>query len=195
MREGSWRCSRKGVKIGSALSATHGQGGQAVLEDLLEAEELQNAQIDAGVEAQSALVGPDGGVELHPIPPVDLDVPVVIGPRHAELDDALRLDHALKQRMALIAGVGFNERYDGLGDLFNSLDELGLVGIPALGLGHERLDAGVLHDDGDVSIDVLCESSAMGCQMDTPCPDCFSPMGLFTSPLTGNAFGRRPRGG
>ena len=168
-----------GVEIGSALSAAHGKGGQAVLEDLLEAEKLQDAQIDARVETQATLVGSDGGVELHPVAPVDLDVPVVIGPRHAELDDALRLNHSLEQRMALISGIGFNKGNDGLGDLFNRLDELGLVGIPALGLGHERLDAGVLHDDGDVSIDVRCECSVAGCQVDTSQHECLWTFDLF----------------
>ena len=42
--------------------------------------------------------------------------------------------------MALVFGVTLNERNDGLCDLFNSLQELRLVGIAALGLGHKRLD-------------------------------------------------------
>src|SRR5271169_6668241 len=42
----------------------HGQRGQRVLEDLLKGEELQDAQIDRGMEAQAALVGADGAVHL-----------------------------------------------------------------------------------------------------------------------------------
>ena len=46
------RVPHLGVEVASALAAAHGQRGQAVLEDLLKAEELDDAQRDARVEAQ-----------------------------------------------------------------------------------------------------------------------------------------------
>ena len=47
-----------GVKVGAALAAAHGKGGQAVLEDLLQTQELEHTQGDRRVKAQAALVGP-----------------------------------------------------------------------------------------------------------------------------------------
>jgi len=73
-----------GVEIGAALAAAHRQRGQRVLEDLLEAEELQNAEGDRGVETQAPLIGADGAVELHAIAPVHLHFSAVIHPRHAK---------------------------------------------------------------------------------------------------------------
>ena len=86
-----------GVEVRAALAAAHGKGGQGVLEDLLEAQELQHAERDGGVEAQAALVGADGGVVLDAEAAIDLDLAGVVDPRDAELDDALGFDDALKQ--------------------------------------------------------------------------------------------------
>ncbi len=49
-----------GVEVGAALAAADRQAGQGVLEDLLEAEELDDAEVDGRVEAQAALVGAEG---------------------------------------------------------------------------------------------------------------------------------------
>ena len=51
-----------GVEVGASLAAAHGQGGEGVLENLFKAQELQNAEVHAGVEAEAALVRPDGAV-------------------------------------------------------------------------------------------------------------------------------------
>jgi len=48
-----------------------------------------------GVEAQAALVGAEGAVELHPHAPVDVDLAPIVLPRHPEDDLALRLADAL----------------------------------------------------------------------------------------------------
>ena len=53
-----------GVEVRAALAAAHRQRGQGVLEDLLEGQELQHAEVDRRVEAQPALVGADGAVHL-----------------------------------------------------------------------------------------------------------------------------------
>src|SRR6185503_6150532 len=53
-----------GVEVAAALAAAHGQRRQAVLEHLLEGEELQDAEVDAGVEAQPALVRTEGAAHL-----------------------------------------------------------------------------------------------------------------------------------
>lgn len=41
------------------------------------------------MEAEAALVGSQGRVELHAVPAVDLDLAFVVFPDNAELDDAL----------------------------------------------------------------------------------------------------------
>lgn len=46
------------------LASAHGQCGECVLEDLLEAQELDHTQGHGGVEAQASLVGANGTAEL-----------------------------------------------------------------------------------------------------------------------------------
>ena len=64
--------------------------GQSILEDLLEAQELEDRQVDGGVEAETALVRTEGRVELNAVALVDLALALVVLPDNAELDDALR---------------------------------------------------------------------------------------------------------
>ena len=45
------------IEVAAALAAAHGEGGEGVLEHLLEAEELDDGRGDARMEAQAALVG------------------------------------------------------------------------------------------------------------------------------------------
>ncbi len=132
-----------GVKVGATLAATHGKRGEGVLEDLLEAEELEHAERDGGVEAQATLVRADGGVELDAVATVDLDLAGVIHPRHAEHDDALGLDEALEQSGLLVLGVRVDGGLQGVEDLGGGLDELGLLGVAGLELVEDPL--GVRH--------------------------------------------------
>ena len=121
-----------GVEVRAALAATHGQAGQGVLEDLLEAEELDDRQVDGGVEAQAALVGAERGVVLDAEAAVHVDVALVVGPRDAELDLALGLDDAVDDRQVGVFGVTLGEGGDGQEDLVDGLVELGLGGVAAL---------------------------------------------------------------
>ncbi|MBG9885038.1 hypothetical protein ABE10_00240, partial [Bacillus toyonensis] len=84
------------VEVGSALASADALAGERVLEDLLEAEELDDRQVDRRMEAQPALVGAENRGELDPIAAVDLQTPGVVDPRHAEHDLSLRLDQALQ---------------------------------------------------------------------------------------------------
>ena len=111
------------------LAAAHGQGGQAVLEGLLEAEELQDALIDRRMEAQAALVGADGAVELDAVAAVHLDLALIIDPGHTEGDDALGLDQTLDQAGLLVLGMLLHHGLDALQHLADSLQELRLIGI------------------------------------------------------------------
>ena len=67
--------------------------GQSVFEDLLETQEFEDGQVHGRVEAEATFVRAKGGVELHPISPVDLHLILVVFPNHAELDDPLRDRH------------------------------------------------------------------------------------------------------
>ena len=82
-------------EIGSALTATHGQCGQRVLEGLLETEKLQDREVHRRVEPQSALVWANGAIELHTVANVHLYLTLVIDPGHTEGDDTFGLNDTL----------------------------------------------------------------------------------------------------
>ena len=117
------------VEVAPALAAADTLGGQSVLEDLLEAEELDDAGVDARVEAQTALVGSQSRVELDPEAALDVDLTRVIDPRDAEDDLALRLDEALEERSLGVGGVLGDDRLQGLQNLADRLVELGLAAV------------------------------------------------------------------
>src|SRR5690606_7592872 len=119
------------IEVGAALAAADGQAGEGVLEDLLEAEELHDAEVDARVEAQTALVGAEGGVVLDAETTVDLDSTLIVDPRDAEDDLALRLAQAHEDPVILILGVTGLHDLEGLEYLADCLVELGLTGVAA----------------------------------------------------------------
>ena len=118
-----------GVKVSAALAAAHGQAGQAVLEALLKAEELQDRQVDGGVEPQTALVGADGPVELAAPATVGMPLAIVVAPHHPEGEHTLRLHHTAQQIYLLILRVLFDDRLDGGENLLYGLHELRLVAV------------------------------------------------------------------
>src|SRR5690606_19597057 len=85
------------VEVAAALAAADAETGERVLEDLLEAQELDDPEVDRGVEAQAALVGAEGAVVFDPEAPVDVHATVVVLPRHPEDDLPLRLDQPLHE--------------------------------------------------------------------------------------------------
>src|SRR5262249_60156673 len=88
-------------------------------------------EVDARVEAEPALVGAEGAVELDPEAAVDVDLAVVGLPRHPEDDLALRLADALDDLLAAQLGVLAQERAEGGEALTHLLGELGLRGVAA----------------------------------------------------------------
>jgi hypothetical protein len=94
--------------------------GQSILEDLLEAQELQNGQIDRRVESKTAFVGAKSRVELDTISAVDLGLELVIFPDDTELDDPLRDRNDLES--FLVFRVFFEKRgmFEGGGQLWNT---------------------------------------------------------------------------
>ena len=82
-------------EVTAALATAHRQCGECILESLLESQELQNAQIDRRMEAQTALIRTDSTVELHTVTDVHLHLALVVHPRYTEGDDTLRFHDAL----------------------------------------------------------------------------------------------------
>ena len=118
-----------GVKVGAALAAADRQAGQGVLEDLLETEELDDAEIDRGVEAQAALVGAEGAVELDAETAVDMGIPFIVLPGNPEDDLALRLTEALDDLALQVLGVFDHDLAERFEDLAGRLMKLNLAGI------------------------------------------------------------------
>ena len=81
---------------------------QGILEYLLEAQELQDTEIDSRVESQSSLVWAQGRIELHTVSAVDLDLVLVIFPDDTELDDAFGNGDDLEG--GLVLGLLLEER-------------------------------------------------------------------------------------
>ena len=78
------------IEIGTALAAADRKPGQRILEDLLQTQEFDDAEIDRGMKAKSSLIGSDRRTVLHTVSVVHMDLSVIIYPRYAELDDSLR---------------------------------------------------------------------------------------------------------
>ena len=126
-----------GREVAAALGAAHGQRGEGVLEGLLEAEELQDAEVDGSVEADAALVRADGVVELYAVAYVVLYFALVVDPCHAEGDDAVGLDHALDDFVALEFGMLIVDVLYGHEHLFYGLKIFLLAGVLGLEVGHD----------------------------------------------------------
>ena len=129
-----------GIEVGAALAAAHGQRGERVLEDLLEGEELQDAEVDRGMEAQAALVGADGAVHLDAEAAVDLDVALIVHPRDAEHEDALGLRDALENPRRDVLGMSLQHKTQRLHDFLYGLVEFRLGGVLGLHQGHNIVD-------------------------------------------------------
>ncbi len=128
------------VEVRAALAAAHGQRGEGVLEDLLEGEKLEYADVYRRVEAQAALVWADGAVHLDAETAVDLDTALIVDPRHAEDDGALRLHHAFDDAGLHVVRVGFEEWPEAANHFFHRLVEFGLVGVALLQSGEKGIN-------------------------------------------------------
>ena len=123
-----------GVEVGTALGAAHGETCKTVFQRLLKTQELQYGQIDRGVEAQAALVGADGRVELNAVAAVYLHMTVVVHPGHTEAKDTFRLHEGLNDTLLLVFGVPGHEGLQALQHLQNSLVEFPLLGVACYNL-------------------------------------------------------------
>ena len=112
------------VEVGAALAAADALAGQRVLEDLLEAEELDDGAVHRRVEPQAALVRPQHGRELHAVGPLHLHLAGVVHPRHPEDDLPLRLDQPLQDAVLEIVRILGDDRNHRCEHLVDGLMEL-----------------------------------------------------------------------
>ena len=98
------------VEVRTALAAAHRQCGQAVLEDLLKAQELDNRCTNRRVQTQTALVRTNCRVELAAEATVYLYLAVVVYPRNTELDHTLRFYNTVDNAVGFIRRVLFYDR-------------------------------------------------------------------------------------
>lgn len=99
--------------------------GEGILENLLEAQELEDAQVDSRVETETSLVGTESRVVLNTEATVDLNLALVVLPDNTELDDTLWDGGDLK--CAPVLGVLLEQRavLEGRGELWDITVSLG----------------------------------------------------------------------
>ena len=144
-----------GVKVAAALAAADGQAGETVLQDLLKAQKFQDGQVYRRVEPQAALVGADGGVELHPVAAVHMDLTGIVSPRYPEGDDALRLHEPFQNAVLLQLGTAFHHGLQALQNFIDRLMKLLLVRVTGQNLLIDALAVFIVqHRIG--SFQILC---------------------------------------
>src|SRR5690554_942298 len=99
-----------GIEVGASLARAHRQGGECILEGLLESQKLENGHVDRRVETNAALVRTNGRVVLDAITAINTHLTGIIYPRHTKLNGALRLNETLEQTVLSVTRVLLNER-------------------------------------------------------------------------------------
>ena len=102
------------------------------------------------METQAALVRANGTAHLDTITAVDLDLALIVDPRHAEQDRALRLDHTLKNTGLQVVRIGLQEGPEAAQYLFHRLMEFRLGWVTFFQACEEVFDG---FDHGKVSAD------------------------------------------
>ena len=93
------------VKVGATLATADWQGSEGILENLLKAQELDDAQVYGRVQAKATLVWANGTVELDTIALVYMNLAGIVSPRHTEHNHTLRLYNPLQDGLLLILRV------------------------------------------------------------------------------------------
>lgn len=78
---------------------------QGILEDLLKPKELENRQVDRGMESKTSLIRTQSRIELDTVSAVELWLSLVILPDNAELDDTLGDGNDLEGGFVFWVGV------------------------------------------------------------------------------------------
>ncbi len=126
-------------EVRTSLGTAHRKGCEGVLEGLLERKELHDREVDRGMETDTTFVRTDGGVHLHAETAVDLHFALVVHPRHAEHDDALRLHDTLHNLLLAQIRIRHNHRSYRLNDFFDCLVKLVLTGVLCDEVSHKAV--------------------------------------------------------
>ena len=128
-----------GLKLAPPLPPPIGRPVSAFLKVCSKARNLRIDLVDAGVEADAALIGADRIVVLDAVAALDADIVVVVLPADAEGDDPVGLGDAAQDLPAVIFLLVGDEVENVLGDFLHRLDEFGLARIAALHALHEAV--------------------------------------------------------
>ena len=120
------------IEIRAAFAAAHGKAGQGVFENLLEAQEFDDAQVDGRVQSQAALIRPNCAVELHSHATVHLHFALIIHPRNAENDLALGLNNALQNAGSFVFRLLLENRLQRFQDFLHCLQKFRLIRVLCL---------------------------------------------------------------
>src|SRR5690554_4783619 len=142
-----------GIKVATAFTAANGQAGQGGLEDLLEAEELDDAQVNGWVETHATFIGAQSTVELDAEGAVDVNLAAVILPGYAEDDLALRFADALDDLLVGELGVLHQNRPEGFQNFVNRLVEFALARVAV---------QNVLENRFELFVEFNCHGKALG---------------------------------
>ena len=132
------------VKVGAALAAAQRQPGEAVLEGLLESEELEHAFGNAGMEADTTLVGADCVVVLYAPAALYADVAFVIFPANAEADYPIGFGNPPQDLILVVFFFVGDEVKNVFRDFLDRLLKLWLSRIALLDAFHELLEVDVV---------------------------------------------------
>jgi hypothetical protein len=99
------------------------------LEDLLESEELEDTEVDRGMESQATLVWSYRAVELDAISFIYLHFAFVVKPGHPEEDNSFRLDNPVEYSLLSVNRFSIEDDSDTFNYLAYSLMECILPGI------------------------------------------------------------------
>lgn len=127
-----------GIEVRTALTTTHGECGQRVLQNLLKAKELKDREVNSRVETKTTFVRTDSAVELDTETTIDMHVTLIASPWDAELDYTFGLHHTLED--GDVFGLLVEDGFKRLQDLEHSLLELRLRTVALLDDGFQILD-------------------------------------------------------
>src|SRR5687767_5174959 len=117
------------IEIRPALPAAHRERRQGILDHLLEGKKLEHAEVYRLVETKPAFIRAERAVHLDAKAAVDLDLTLVVLPRHAKHDHALGLDDALEDLGLCEVRASLKDKVEAFEDFFDRLVEFRLCRI------------------------------------------------------------------
>ena len=117
------------VEVGTAFAAAHGQGREGVLKYLFKTEEFENAEVYRRVEAQTALVGAYGAIELYAVALVYMYLTLVVRPRNLEEYYSFGNDHSFENFILFVKRIGVDNSSQRRKNFFRRLEEFFFPGL------------------------------------------------------------------